>query len=105
MVQLRTVSKREKILFPAVLVPSCWWRCCRRTPPRCWGCVLLRQPDAREGVVGASEPVQNGLIYTSPSSPGCRWARSWRRISSAAADAGHSGAGCDCVPGLGRRQY
>ena len=36
MVQLRTVSKREKILFRRCC--CCWWRSCCRTPRRCWGC-------------------------------------------------------------------
>ncbi len=39
MVQLRTVSKREKSSFRWCCYY--WWRCCCRTPRRCWGCSAL----------------------------------------------------------------
>ncbi len=39
MVQLRTVSKREK--SSSRWCCYYWWRCCCRTPRRCWGCSAL----------------------------------------------------------------
>ncbi|QUI97769.1 sodium ion-translocating decarboxylase subunit beta [Salmonella enterica subsp. enterica serovar Weltevreden] len=46
-VQLRTVSKREKSF--RWCASHCWWRCCCRTPRRCWD-VLLWQFDAQRRV-------------------------------------------------------
>ncbi|STS79676.1 oxaloacetate decarboxylase subunit beta [Klebsiella pneumoniae] len=48
MVQLRTVSKREKILFPAVLLATGGAPAAGRRAAA--GDVLLRQPDARRAV-------------------------------------------------------
>jgi sodium ion-translocating decarboxylase beta subunit len=37
MVQLRVVSRRERIVFPLIML-FYWWRCCCRTRRRCWVC-------------------------------------------------------------------
>jgi oxaloacetate decarboxylase beta subunit len=96
MVQLRTVSKREKSCSRRCC--CCWWRCCCRTRAAA-GDVLLRQPDARERRGGA--PERHGAERADqhrdhlPRAVGGGQAGGGQ--VPAAADAGDPGAGGDCL--------
>ncbi len=92
MVQLRTVSKREKILFPAVLLLLVALLLPDAAPLLGMFCFgnLMRESGVVERL---SDTVQNALINIVTIFLGCRWGQAGGGQVPAAADAGDPGAG------------